>query len=503
MSISCVQQKMWGMVSLRMGEAKASLKSTGARVEKSCPADSRQQTVGSQRLTEQAGKMNLFRFLYNVGMLPLATTAAPLAYLAYRLQPEKAERWRQRLGFHSQMTLHHRLRRPLVWIHAVSVGEVGVASTLLDALNRVRPDLGIIVSTTTPHGQELARRKLAGRATCIYFPLDLIVSVRRTLRHIRPDIIVCLETELWPNFLGEAHRLGIPTLLINGRISKRSFPRYRKLRPLMASILRGFSALAMVSDKDAERIIFMGAPADKVVVAGNMKGAGLAERAIPERIERLRQRLHLSSSPPVLIAGSIRNQELIWLPEIFCQLAKERADLIGIFAPRHPKRLGRLETWFQRQGLAFQRYSVLANGAEARRTNIILVDSVGVLFELYGLADLVFCGGSLVPLGGQNILEPAAWGKAVFYGPNMDNFPEARQLLEAAGSGITVQGRNELLEKLRYFLAHPEELENMGSRGKAALSDRHQVALKQAELILGNLDQRAGPRRLLSEQTCE
>ncbi len=433
--------------------------------------------------------MNWARLLYNAATLPLAATLAPFAYLTYRLLPdEKAARWRQRLGFYSQEVIYYKHRRPLVWIHAVSVGEVGVASTLIHALDKLRPGLGIVVSTTTPHGQELAQKKLAQRAACIFFPLDLITSAHHALRHVRPDIIVCLETELWPNFLGEAHRLEIPTLLLNGRISERSYRRYRKIAPLMKPLLRDFAALAMSTGDDARRIIGVGAPAAKVVVAGNMKGAGLVEQADPSKIKNLRQRLKLQTHQPVLIAGSIRNRELVWLPEIFCQLMKERSDLVGIFAPRHLNRIGRLESWFEKEGVAFQRLSSLMNGLQVRTASIIVVDGVGMLFDLYGLGDLIFCGGSLVPLGGQNILEPAAWGKPVFYGPHTDNFLEASRLLETVGCGIKVQGRDDLLEKLRHFLANPAALKKMGNGARAALSDRNSIAIKQAELVTEVLD---------------
>jgi 3-deoxy-D-manno-octulosonic-acid transferase len=219
-----------------------------------------------------------------------------------------------------------------------------------------------------------------------------------------------------------------------------------------------------------------------------MKGAGLVEQAEPSRVERLRQVLQLQGGQTVLVAGSIRNQELVWLPEIYSKLNQERSDLVGIFAPRHTGRLVRMAGWFKRNGCKFQRFSSLADGSETRVTNVILVDRVGVLFELYGLADLVFCGGSLVPLGGQNILEPAAWGKTVFYGPHMDNFAEARRMLEAEGCGITVRDREELLEQMRHYLNHLEELESAGRRGRAAMGDRKQIAIKQAEVVREVLD---------------
>jgi 3-deoxy-D-manno-octulosonic-acid transferase len=433
--------------------------------------------------------MNWARLLYNAAIFPVAVATEPLAHLISQVLPdEKANRWRQRLGFHSQETLHSLSRRPLIWIHAVSVGEVGVASTLIQALEQVRPGLSIVVSTTTPHGQELAKEKLAPRATCIYFPLDFIAAVRRALRHIKPDIIVCLETELWPNFLGEANRLGIPTLLLNGRISPRSFRGYRKISSLMKPLLNHFAALAMSSKDDAKRVIDLGAPANKVLATGNMKGAGLVEQTDSNKIADLRERLKLQSGKPVLVAGSIRERELFWLPEIFSRLLGQRPDLVGIFAPRHLNRIGRLASWFEQQDLKFQHLSFLMNGSEARKANVILVDGVGMLFDLYGLGDLIFCGGSLVPLGGQNILEPVAWGKPVFYGPHMDNFLEASQALERAGCGIRVRDRDELLAKLRHFLANPEELNGMGSKGQAVLRDRNQIAIRQAELVREVLD---------------
>jgi 3-deoxy-D-manno-octulosonic-acid transferase len=212
------------------------------------------------------------------------------------------------------------------------------------------------------------------------------------------------------------------------------------------------------------------------------------EQADPSRAEDLKRKLQLQSGQPVLVAGSIRDQELSWLPEIYGELLREKADLVGIFAPRHLNRLGRLEAWLKQHGLEFQRLSSLLNGSEKRMTAAILVDGVGELFNLYGLGDLIFCGGSLVPLGGQNILEPAAWGKPVFYGPYMDNFLEASQLLETAGCGIMVQDRDELLAKLRHFLTNPAALKAMGNNGRAAMSDRDQIAVRQAELVRQVLD---------------
>lgn len=441
--------------------------------------------------------MNLSLVVYNVAMVPAVMALTPFACAAALLLPKgKASEWRQRLGRYPRESSPRPGSSPRLWIHAVSVGEVGVAGALLAALDRIQPGLDIVLSTTTPQGQELAQARFGGRARTIYFPLDLLGPVRRALRDLRPDVIACLETELWPNFLGEAQRLAIPTVLLNGRISERSFPRYRKLRWLLAPVLRGLAGMAMISPADAERIIAMGAPAERVFVTGNMKGAGLLERAEPPRAESLRQTLQLSPEQPVMIAGSIRDQEITWLPEVFMDLVRERPDLVGIFAPRHLTRLGRLEEWFEQHGVPCQRYSGLVEGREVRRAGVILVDRVGDLFDLYGLGDLAFCGGSLVPLGGQNILEPAAWGKVVFYGPHMENFLEERRLLEEGGCGISVRSRDDLLERMRHHLSHRGELGERGSRARAALMGRDLVALRQAELLREALDGRGGRRQL-------
>lgn len=431
--------------------------------------------------------MNPYRLLYNAAMLPAAAALAPFAYLtSFVLPGERGTYWRERLGSYANQIPDRRHPGPLLWVHAVSVGEVGVAATLIHTLDQMHPGLNVVLSTSTPQGLNFARNRLSRRAACICFPVDFIVSVHRALRRIQPDLIVCLETELWPNFLGQAHRLGIPTFLLNGRISEKSSRHYRKIRPLLEPTLRRFRALAMISAADARRIVAMGAPASRVVVTGNMKGAGLVEQADPGRLAPLRERLGLGGQP-VLVAGSIRAQELSWLPEIYAELVQVKPGLVGIFAPRHLHRIPRLEEWLQRRGLEFQHYSRLAAGREARRAGIILVDQIGALFDLYGLADLVFCGGSLAPLGGQNILEPAAWGKAVFYGGHMDNFVEEHGLLEKAGAGIMVQDRYELLDQLRYYSNRLDELEQRGGRGRKALRERHQVARRQAEVILAAL----------------
>ncbi|MBW2072486.1 MAG: hypothetical protein JRI89_14690 [Deltaproteobacteria bacterium] len=429
--------------------------------------------------------MTLSWLLYNIATLPLAAVLAPLPVVTRLCSFQgRGGRWRQRFGSYPAAHIPPgRANRPRLWIHAVSVGEVGVAATLIQALDEVLPGLDLVLSTTTSQGQQVAAARLPQRVRRIYFPLDLLYSVAPALRRVRPDLIVCLETELWPNFLACASHLDIPAVLLNGRISERSFARYLRLRPFLAPVLQGFAALAMVSDADAARITAMGAPPERVVVSGNLKNVDLLQRAVPARVDKLRQTLQLTSREPVLVAGSIRAQELAWLPEVYLELQRQVPELVAIFAPRHLQRLPRLQRWLRDHDLAYQLYSRLIDGGETRKAGVILVDRMGALFDLYGLADVVFCGGSLIPLGGQNILEPAAWGKPVFYGPHMENFAEARTLLESAGCGWTVADKQELLHRLQQALARPQEFRDKAARGRQLLQGQQHIAIQQARIV--------------------
>ena len=397
-----------------------------------------------------------------------------------------ADRLGERLGFYPREIksfFKSRPERP-IWFHAVSMGEVKLAVSLARLVKEQLPQVPLLLSTTTPTGRELAKRLLKDEIGLIYYPLDLYGAVKRAFAFLRPRLFVALETELWPNFLDQARRSGVPLFLVNGRISKRSLKRYLKIQGLFKPLLENFSQLIMIQESDAQAIISVGAPSAKVRVFGNMKFDGLPEKAKPEIEGRLRQQLQLREGVPVWVAGSVRGGEEGFLLPAYERLKSRHPDLILILVPRHLENIPGLEKTLKRQGLAYQLYSQVIRPGASRTADLILVDRMGVLFDLYSLAAIVFCGGSLVPKGGQNILEAAAWGKPVLFGPFMDDFEDARRLLEGVGAGITVPDLEALTQTIDFFIGHPEESARRGQAGRQALRSRQGVTQKVAEVIV-------------------
>lgn len=417
----------------------------------------------------------------------LAFTAAfPLLLLYRRGKGRYADRLGERLGYYPQEIqsfFQTRPERP-IWFQAVSVGEVKLAAALARRVREQLPQVPLLVSTTTPTGRQLAERLLGDDIGLIYYPLDFQGPVKRALAFLRPRLFVALETELWPNFLNRARRLGVPLFLVNGRISKRSLKRYLKIKRLFKPLLENFSQLIMIQESDAQAIISLGAPSEKVRVFGNMKFDGLPEKAQPEVETRLRQQLHLPEGVPVWVAGSVRGGEEDFLLPAYERLKRRHADLILILAPRHLENIPGWEETLNRRGLVYQLYSQVSRPGSPRAADLILVDRMGVLFDLYSVATIVFCGGSLVPKGGQNILEAAAWGKTVLFGPFMDDFEDARRLLEGVGAGITVPDPEALVRRIDFFTHHPEDSVRRGHAGRAALRSRQGVTQEVAQAIV-------------------
>jgi len=407
--------------------------------------------------------------------------------LLYRLGKGRyADRLGERLGFYPREIksfFETRPERP-IWFHAVSMGEVKLAVSLARLVREQLPQVPLLLSTTTPTGRALAERLLVEKIALIYYPLDFYGAVKRAFAFLRPRLFVALETELWPNFLDRARISGVPLFLVNGRISKRSLKRYLKIQGLFKPLLENFSQLIMIEESDAQAIISLGAPSEKVRVFGNMKFDGLPEKTQPEIELRLRKQLQLREGVPVWVAGSVRGGEEGFLLPAYEHLKSRHADLILILVPRHLENIPGLEATLKHRGLAYQFYSQVSRSGAPRTADLILVDRMGILFDLYSLATVVFCGGSLVPKGGQNILEAAAWGKPVLFGPFMDDFEDARRLLEGVGAGITVPDLDALILRIDYFIRHPEESALRGQAGQQALRSRQGVTQKVAEVIV-------------------
>lgn len=372
---------------------------------------------------------------------------------------------------------------PRCWVHAVSVGESAAAVPLVEAIHRRWPELGIVVSTITPTGARIVADRLAGTAVHRYFPLDLPGPVRRALEAARPRFFIAIETELWPNFLRALARRRIPSMIANGRISDRSFRRYLRVRWLMRRVLADISVFAMQSEEDARRIVALGAPPSRVVVTGNLK-SDLVPEAEPADAA-WRERLGLDATDRLWIAGSTHRGEEAIVLDVFLRARARCPRLSLLVAPRHPERAAEVEDLIRERGLTPARRSRLPAGRAPGA--VVILDTVGELAALYGLAEVVFVGGSLVPIGGHNVLEPAMRGKPVLYGPHTSNFREGAERLQRSGGGIVVKDGLELERELSLLLEDHELARRTGDAARAAFAGRAGAVHATLELIARHL----------------
>ena len=328
-----------------------------------------------------------------------------------------------------------------IWIHAVSVGEVLAARPLVPALRARHPLHRIFVSTTTMTGNAVARKSLRGVDGLFYAPFDFPHPVRRALEILNPSLLLLVETELWPNLIHEAKRRGTRVALVNGRISPRSFPRYRRFRRLLERTLAEVDLFLMQGDAHAERIKALGAPAERVQVTGNLKFDAVEPGRLPERLVKL---LHGGTGPrPLWVAGSTVGGEEEMVLSAFHRVRTTVPQARLVVAPRHPERFDAVPPLVEAAGFRCLRRSAL-DPLAWRDGEVLLLDSLGELSQLYALASVVFVGGSLVPSGGHNILEPAVAGKPVVVGPHMENFQEIADQFRAEDAVVQVASADEL-----------------------------------------------------------
>jgi 3-deoxy-D-manno-octulosonic-acid transferase len=368
-----------------------------------------------------------------------------------------------------------------VWLHAVSVGEVVAATALVRELTARRPELPLLVSTVTDTGRGVAEARLPAKQF-VFFPLDFGWAVGTALDRVRPRAVLLTETEIWPNFLRACAAREIPVVLVNGRISPRSFPRYRRVRGLFGRVLQGVRLFCMQTPEDASRVLDLGAPRERVHVVGNLKFdlAGLRPAAGGAEGPAVRQMLALPSSRPVLVAGSTHRGEEGPILDAFRAVRRSVPDLTLLLAPRHPERLGEVEALLQREGLPWVRRSrVPTQGGAA----VILVDTMGELARLYAAGTVVFVGGSLVPIGGHNILEPAIHARPVLFGPHMGNFAEMGRLFLDQRAGVEVRDARALAEETLRLLREPDVAERMGQTGRAIVETHRGAGRRTLDLL--------------------
>ncbi len=336
------------------------------------------------------------------------------------------------------------------WVHAVSVGEVRLALSLVARLRERAPAARIHLTTNTPTGRSVAEAAMAGAApghpdSVSLLPFDLPGPMGRLLDRLRPRAVIVLETEIWPNLLRQSALRGIPVILVNGRISARAYPRYRAVRAFMRRVLPDLTLLGMQSPEEAARIRDLGAPAGRIRINGNLKFDLPAGKADGPGVRRL---LGLRESDPIFVAGSTAPGEEAAILEAFGAVRAHAPAARLILAPRHPEDTGRAVAAVHAAGLALdlwsRRSAGTGSGAPAGSFAVLVVDRIGILPELYAAADVVFVGGSLVPRGGHNVLEPAALGKPILFGPHMENFSGPARALTEAGAAFVVRDGGEL-----------------------------------------------------------
>ena len=406
----------------------------------------------------------------------------PPFWLYTRLTGRFRKGLKERLGL---VPLQHLRAGPpsrRIWIHAASLGEVKVARSITNHLVRLVPDCGVILSTNTDHGHDLAC-ELFDPESVLYAPFDFLPSVRRTLSAVKPEVMVFLETEIWPAWITEAHCRGARCAMVHGRISTRSVGRYVAFRPFFRDVLKHVNAFSMITEEDAHRIVDVGADPRRVEVNGNAKYDLLTSPTDPAIEVEMQKFLGLQPNQPVIVGGSTREGEEEILLKVYKRTARDFPEVVLVIAPRHIVRTPSVENLIRQQGLEVQLWTDLMRPGVKRTAPVVLVNTFGDLFKIYSVGTIIFCGASLVPLGGQNPLEPAAWGKMVFYGPSMEDFQDARKILEKERAGVEVKNPEAFAEQALFFLNHQEELREGGRRAKGAVLRSQGASKRHAHVI--------------------
>lgn len=390
--------------------------------------------------------------------------------------------WRLRLI--ADLTPAPVCRGPRVWFHAASVGEVNGSLGIVRRLRMACLNADLFLSVGTPQGYHFARSHVPDGVCVFAAPLDVPWAVFRTVSNLSPDLFVALESEFWPVLHWCLRKHRIPVVLLNGRISKRSWRRYRRLSFIFGHVFHSIQWASVKGAEDKDRLTTLGVPAHRIVVMGSAKYDTLVDRADSAVIGTWRRRLGLADGAPVVVGGSLRGLECVTLLEIFKRLKNDHPGLVGIFAPRHLDRVPQMVEWLERERLPYELLSYfLSPTPRSRRTDCLIVDGIGHLFELYGLADLVFCGGTLVPVGGHNIVEPVAWAKTVYYGPHVEKVLDEHRVLSGYGIGVMVSDAESLYERWRAALAAGRSAASGDAAARKALDELAGAADRQVAVL--------------------
>lgn len=376
-------------------------------------------------------------------------------------------------------------RDHVLWVHAVSLGEVSAVVPFVTMIHQRYPTIKIVVSTVTETGREAVQQKLVGIANHCFLPLDYPWIVNRFINSLNPIGFMVVETELWPNLLRALSRRGIPTVILNGRLSSRSFVRYRWVRPFMRQVLSTVSLGLLQSARDEQRFVELGAPPDRVHHTGNMKFDMTMNGIFTSRPPMPRSTFGLSEEERLLIAGSTHPVEEEILLESYRAVSRAFPNVILVLAPRHIERSDALAETIRSFGFPVVRRSRLPESGhqETVGPRVIILDTRGELAHAYGLAYMAFVGGTLVPVGGHNLLEPAAWGKPVCFGPYTDHCQEIADLLVESGGGIRVNNGQGLTETLMKGMQNQDWVSQIGLRVRKVIDDNQGVVERNVSMV--------------------
>lgn len=377
-----------------------------------------------------------------------------------------------RQKFTGNVTPRNSKTSPRLWLHAVSVGEVLLLQPIIRQLQRDYPHYEIWLSITTSTGYAVAEKTYPELKT-IWFPFDVSWAVKRALKLVQPDLIILAELELWPNFINIAHVQQIPLVVVNGRIGEKSYRGYRRIPWIMKGLLGKIDCFAVQQPEYATRLQSLGMPEERIVVTGSIKFDGVEVNRHDPKVEQLRKLLNITSRKLVWVVGSTQAPEEVWALEIYQRISKNLPDLQLILVPRHQERFAEVARLIEATTLPYQRRSQLpASGYTTQNSGITLVDTLGELKAIWGLADVGFVGGSFNDRGGQNMIEPAAYGVAVTFGPNTWNFKQIVTSLLQKQAAIEVHSKEEWAAVTLRLLQDNEERHTLGQRASSLVASQ-------------------------------
>lgn len=417
----------------------------------------------------------LLRYLYSLLLYLIVPFALLRLLWRSRKTPDYRQRWAERFAFF-KMPVNFKNG---IWIHAVSVGEVMVAVSLIRELQTRHPHLPITVTTMTITGSERVTTLLRDSVFHVYVPYDLLCSMCRFLKKVHPRLIIIMETEVWPNMLYYARQNKIPIFLANARMSEQSAKGYLRFRKFISRVFQCFSLIAAQAKADADRFHRLGVDEEQIKVVGSIKFDIKQPASILEASELLRQKLGASRS--VWIAASTRDDEEEIILRAFELVKKQIPDCLLLLVPRHPERVDRVLHMCQQH-----HFKCVTRGSDKacdESIDVFMGDTMGEMMLFYGASDVAFVGGSLKPLGGQNMLEPASFGLPIITGPHLFNFAEAKRLLQEAGAILIINNEKELAEKVVMFLSDVDARQQYGNAAKAVVEANRGALEKHLKLI--------------------